>query len=88
MSNLTIGWKFQFVEFKEVIKKKYKDHYKEFNEYIIRDFCDALILAKNEALNEDKESKSYLTDDNLTFVILDLFMGKSSFNMNFKFLLF
>jgi hypothetical protein len=72
-------------EFKEIIKNKYKDHYKEFNEYIVRDFCDALILAKNEALNEDKESKPYLTDDNLTLVILDLFMGKSSFNMKFMF---
>ncbi len=62
-------------DFKDVIKLKYKDHYKEYNENIIRDFCDALILSKNEALNEDKESKPYLTDDNLALVILDLFMG-------------
>jgi hypothetical protein len=68
-----------FEDIKEVLKIKYKDHYKGFKEYIIRDFCDALISAKNEALSEDKESKPYLTDDNLTLVILDLFMGNSSF---------
>ncbi len=62
-------------DIKEVLKTKYKHHYEDYNENIIRDFCDALISAKNEALNEDKESKKYLTDDNLTLVILDLFMG-------------
>ncbi len=58
-----------------MLKIKYKHHYEDYNENIIRDFCDALISAKNEALNEDKESKPYLTDDNLTLVILDLFLG-------------
>ncbi len=64
-----------FEDIKEVLKIKYKYHYEDYNENIIRDFCDALISAKNEALNEDKESKKYLTDDNLTLVIMDLFMG-------------
>ncbi len=62
-------------DIREVLKIKYKHHYEDYNENIIRDFCDALISAKNEALNEDKESKPYLTDDNLTLVILDLFLG-------------
>ena len=43
----------------EVIKFKYSDHYKSYDENTIRDFCDALISAKNEALNEDKESKLF-----------------------------
>jgi hypothetical protein len=60
----------------EVIKFKYIDHYESYDQNIIRDFCDALISAKNEALNEDKESKPYLTDDNLALSIVDLFMGK------------
>ncbi len=62
--------------FIEVIKLKYIDHCESYDQNIIRDFCDALILAKNEALNEDKESKPYLTDDNLALAIVDLFMGK------------
>jgi hypothetical protein len=65
-----------FEDIKEVLKTKYKHHYEDYNENIIRDFCDALISAKNEALNEDKESKPYLTDDNLSLAIVDLFMGK------------
>jgi hypothetical protein len=38
-----------------------------------RDFCDELISAKNEALAEGKESEPYLTDDNLSMNILNLF---------------
>ncbi len=62
--------------FIEIIKLKFIDHYESYDQNIIRDFCDALISAKNEALNEDKESKPYLTDDNLSLAIVDLFMGK------------
>ncbi len=58
-----------------VLKNKYTDHYKDFNETVIRDFCDALILAKKEALEEGKESAPYLTDENLGLVIFDLFLG-------------
>jgi hypothetical protein len=67
--------------FIEVIKLKYICHHESYDQNIIRDFCDALISAKYEALNEDKESKKYLTDDNLTLVIMDLFMGNSSFSI-------
>jgi hypothetical protein len=64
-----------FNEMKEMMKKKYIDHYKDYSETVTRDFCDALISAKNEALTEGKESAPYLTDDNLSMAILDLFFG-------------
>jgi hypothetical protein len=64
-----------FSELKEMVKNKYINHYKDFNETVTRDFCDALISAKNEALTEGKESAPYLTDDNLSMAILDLFIG-------------
>jgi hypothetical protein len=57
--------------FRDLIKNKYQEHYKDYNENIIRDFCDSVIFAKNEA----KESVEYLTDENLALVIVDLFTG-------------
>jgi len=63
---------------KKVIEKmheKFNDHLKDYNDDIIRDFCDALINAKNKALSEGKESASYLTDQNLAATIFDLFLG-------------
>jgi hypothetical protein len=62
-------------DFIDVITNKYRDHCKDYNENLIRDFCDAVIFAKNEALAEGKESAPYLTDKNLALVIMDLFMG-------------
>ena len=62
-------------ETKELVQTKFLSHYKDFNEHIVRDFCDALILAKNEALAEGKDSAPYLNDDNLTMVLWDLFIG-------------
>jgi steroid 17alpha-monooxygenase/17alpha-hydroxyprogesterone aldolase/cytochrome P450 family 1 subfamily A polypeptide 1 len=69
------------IDFIDVIANKYKDHYKEYNENSIRDFSDAVIFAKNEALAEGKESAPYLTDENLALVIVDLFMGTFSKNI-------
>jgi steroid 17alpha-monooxygenase/17alpha-hydroxyprogesterone aldolase/cytochrome P450 family 1 subfamily A polypeptide 1 len=63
------------IDFIDVIANKYRKHYKEYNENSIRDFSDAVIFAKNEALAEGKESAPYLTDENLALVIVDLFMG-------------
>jgi len=68
-----------FSELKEFMKHKYQEHYKDFNETVIRDFCDALISAKNEALAEGKESAPYLNDDNLAMSVLDLFLGMINF---------
>ncbi len=59
----------------EICKNKYTDHYKDFNETVVRDFSDALISAKNEALAEGKESAPYLTDENLAMSAMDLFFG-------------
>ena len=69
-----------FQEFIDFLKNKYVNHIKDYNEDITRDFCDALIFAKNEALAEGKESAPYLTDDNLAMVVFDLFFGIFSLN--------
>ena len=58
-----------------IIKDKYQAHYKDYDEIVIRDFCDTLITAKNEALREGKESAPYLTDDNLSMAVVDLFFA-------------
>ena len=51
-------------------------HYDDYDGSVIRDFCDALISAKNDAINESKESAPYLTDNNLAMAIMDLFFGQ------------
>ena len=58
-----------------LIRSKFISHYKDYNESVIRDFCDTLITAKNEALKEGKESAPYLTDNNLSMVVFDLFFA-------------
>ena len=58
-----------------LIRSKFISHYKDYNESVIRDFCDTLITAKNEALKEGKESAPYLTDSNLSMVVFDLFFA-------------
>ena len=50
---------------------------------MIRDFCDTLITAKNEALREGKESAPYLTDSNLSMVVFDLFFGGTETSQSF-----
>ena len=64
-----------FYEVMTMIKEKYQAHYKDYDENVIRDFCDTLITAKNEAIKENKESAPYLTDGNLGLVIGDLFLA-------------
>ena len=59
-------------EFRNIFVKQFKAHYKDYSESVIRDFCDALISAKNDALNEGKESAQYLNDGNLGMTLLDL----------------
>ena len=48
-----------------MVNDKFKIHYDDCNESIERDFCDALISAKNNALKEGKEKASHLKDANL-----------------------
>ncbi|CAG2112368.1 unnamed protein product, partial [Medioppia subpectinata] len=62
-------------EMKDTIRKKFIKHYDDYNELIERDFCDALISAKNDALRDGKESAPYLTDTNLSMAIIDLFIA-------------
>ena len=59
----------------EMMKNKFRFHYEDYNESVIRDFCDALISAKNDALNEGKESAPYLTDENLAMTVYDLYFA-------------
>ena len=59
----------------EMLKNKFRNHYKTYDESVIRDICDALISAKNDALSEGKESAPHLTDDNLAMAIIDTFLG-------------
>ena len=64
------------------LKEKYQAHYKEYDETVIRDFCDTLISAKNEALREGKESAPYLTDVNLSMAVFDLFFAGTDTSQN------
>ena len=60
-----------------IIKQKYVSHQKDYQFGQIRDFTDALISAKFDALQNEKESKPYLTDNNLALALFDLFLGKT-----------
>ncbi|CAG2168232.1 unnamed protein product [Oppiella nova] len=53
----------------------YKSHEKTYDKITSRDFCDVLIGSKREAIIENRESAQYYTDENLTSVMLDLFLG-------------
>ena len=59
----------------DILSNKFTKHYVDYDESVCRDFCDALITAKNEALREGKESAPYLTDENLAMTIFDLFFA-------------
>jgi cytochrome P450 len=77
-----------FKDTAELMKHKYISHQKDYSESIERDFCDALITAKNEALREGKESTPYLTDENLAMTIFDLFFaGTDTSQQTFQWLL-
>jgi hypothetical protein len=58
------------------VRNKYVQRLEDHQKDVIRDFCDALIEAKEEAIIEEKESASDLNDVNLSLVILNLFFGK------------
>ncbi|CAG2122636.1 unnamed protein product, partial [Medioppia subpectinata] len=58
-----------------LIADKYRTHSGDHSDAIERDFCDALISAKNDALRDGKESAPYLTDQNLAMIIYDLFFA-------------
>lgn len=62
-------------EFRELLKSKYAQRRQTYQDGIVRDFSDALILAKNEAEAEGLDSTDQLNDDNLALVLLDLFLA-------------
>ena len=62
-------------EISMTISKKYLERVKVHEKGVINDFCDGLIEAKEEAIEEVKETAPYLNDLNLSFVILNLFIG-------------
>ena len=57
------------------IRTKYHAHQQDYHKYYIRDFTDVLIFAKDDSLQNEKQSACYLTDENLTKILSDLFTG-------------
>lgn len=58
-----------------IFRETYDSHQNDYQDGVIRDFTDALIYAKNYALQNEKESTPYLTHGNLALCIFDLFGG-------------
>ena len=71
-----------------LMRDKYVNHYRDYDPSLERDFCDALITAKNDALRAGKESVTYLTDQNLGMAVFDLiFAGTDTSQQTFHWLL-
>ncbi|XP_054158510.1 cytochrome P450 2C31-like, partial [Oppia nitens] len=62
-------------DLQQLMKDKYLIHLNDYDSGIERDFCDALIAAKNDAIREAKHTAAYLTDDNLVMAVFDLFIA-------------
>ncbi|XP_054154927.1 cytochrome P450 2E1-like [Oppia nitens] len=62
-------------EMRELILKKFKTHYIDYNPDFERDLCDALIDAKNVAVRDGRQSATYLTDDRLAMCVFEMFFG-------------
>ena len=63
------------IELIEMAKQKYKNHQNDYQEELIRDLTDGLLAAKDDAINNSKESAPYLTDNNLAAVLQELLIG-------------
>ena len=88
MGKSWIEFESKFDQLAQLITKKYQAHYDDYDENVIRDFCDTLITAKNEALRDCKESAPYLTDVNLAMSLFDLFLaGTETSQTTFRWLL-
>ena len=73
----------------KLLKDKFESHYKDYDESIVRDFCDTLISAKNDALRGGKESVPYLNDESFGLVIFDIFAaGTDTSQTTFRWLMF
>ena len=62
---------------KAFAKKKYDEHVETFDGVNIRDFTDALLMAKKEAEEEEKESQKYLHPMNIMNSVTVLFSAGS-----------
>lgn len=51
-----------FRQYKHYLIGQFKSHEKTFEAGVVRDFTDALIEARNEAVRDGKESAPYLTN--------------------------
>ncbi|XP_054154623.1 steroid 17-alpha-hydroxylase/17,20 lyase-like [Oppia nitens] len=77
-----------YEEIREIIVKKIRNHYKDYDPSIERDFCDTLIEAKNTALRDVGQGDSkqsvanYLTDDKLGMIVLDIFQARIDTSYN------
>ncbi|XP_054158276.1 cytochrome P450 1A1-like, partial [Oppia nitens] len=72
----------------DLMIRKFNKHYTDYNPDSDRDFCDALISAKNDRLREGRESAKYLTDTNLAMTVFDLFFaGTDTSQQTFQWLL-
>ncbi|XP_054166177.1 cytochrome P450 2A5-like [Oppia nitens] len=79
-------------EVREIIIKKLKNHYKDYDPNIERDLCDTLIAAKNNALLREEEEEgeegskqslaSYLSDDKLGLAVFDIFFAGTDTSYN------
>ncbi|XP_054158509.1 uncharacterized protein LOC128956821 [Oppia nitens] len=64
-----------FTDLRQLFRYNYLLHLNDYDSQIERDFCDALIGAKNDSIREAKQSATYLTDDNLVMAVFDLFIA-------------
>ena len=71
----------EFNQHVALIKDLFISHYEDYDESVIRDFCDTLITAKNEAIKEGKETIAHLSDNNLAMVMMDLFFAGTETSM-------
>ncbi|XP_022250292.1 cytochrome P450 1A1-like isoform X3 [Limulus polyphemus] len=70
-------WKVKkaYREFLDVIQKQYTEHCKTYEDGKIRNFTDAVICAREEAEQEEKDCLKYLSIGNLVLVLAVLFGG-------------
>ena len=62
-------------KFKQFVMDKLMEHQADYQHGIIKDFADALIASKEEAIKEGQENVKHLNDFNLMLALLDLFVA-------------
>jgi Cytochrome P450 len=67
-------------KYRRFVEKKLVEHKLEYQQDIIRDFADALLSSKDEAIKENKENAQYLNDYNLTLTLTNLFQAGCKLN--------